>query len=31
MQRDEPTLLDIAKAACSVQTFIQGLDKETLS
>jgi uncharacterized protein with HEPN domain len=29
MQRDEPTLLDIAKAACSVQTFIQGLDKET--
>ncbi len=29
MQRDEPTLLDIAKAARSVQTFIQGLDKET--
>lgn len=29
MQRDEPTLLDIAKAARSVRTFIQGLDKET--
>jgi uncharacterized protein with HEPN domain len=29
MQRDEPTLLDITKAVRSVQTFIQGLDKET--
>lgn len=28
MQRDESTLLDIARAARSVQTFIQGLDKE---
>lgn len=29
MQRDEPILLDIAKAARSVQTFIQGFDKES--
>lgn len=29
MQRDESTLLDIARAAHSVQTFIQGLNKET--
>ncbi|MBI4318939.1 MAG: DUF86 domain-containing protein [Chloroflexi bacterium] len=28
MKRDEPTLLDIAKAARSVQAFVQGLDKE---
>lgn len=29
MQRDEATLLDIAKAARSVQIFIRGLDKES--
>jgi len=31
MQRDEATLLDIAKAARSVQTFIHGFEKETFS